>query len=170
LQVAATRGFRGGAGIEGQLLGGYRFSAAQEGDRDSAGHWSAGASLGWQVWALDYAFVPMGQQEASHHFGLRYRFGGPSSPVKEELRPAAVAPTLNDPLAKARALEASGQAVPALNAYAAAIAINPSDLPAWKGMAKLYDRLQRPDFALRCWRAVAHLDPADPEAQEALKK
>jgi hypothetical protein len=200
LQVAATRGFRGAGGIDGQVLGAYRVSFAGNLDSSSSGHWSVGASLGWQAWALDYAFVPMGDLDTSHHVGLRYRFSGPKEeapadpgpapqklvqkprlaqpvpvPVPTPPSPRAVVVTstvvlvLSDDVVRAQALESSDKLFLALEAYKAAVAADPSDLPAWKGLAKLHRRMERPAQSLRCWREVARLDPSDPDALAVLR-
>lgn len=205
LQIAGTRGFRSGD-VDGQILGGYKITFASGLDQGTVGSWSLGASLGWQAWAFDYAFTPMGDLESSHHLGLRYRFSEPArdpiaaAPVVIAAPPPVIAPTplptpaqpepvaltitvdvpgvplpatqvlvLSDDVAKGQALEGQGQARAALKAYAAAVVADPGDLPAWKSMAKLYDRLNRPDLGLRCWREVARLDPADLQAAAAIR-
>ena len=209
LQIAGTRGFSSGD-VDGQILGGYKVTFASGLDQSTVGSWSLGASIGWQAWAFDYAFTPMGDVESSHHLGLRYRFSQPALsasavPLQPVIAapPPVIAPTpmstpspvalaqpepvsvtitvdlpsaapgtqvlvLSDNVAKGQALEAQGQARAALEAYAAAVA-DPRDLPAWKSMAKLYDRLNRPDLGLRCWREVARLDPADLQAAAAIR-
>jgi hypothetical protein len=193
MQLAVTRGFRAGD-FDGQVLGGYRVDFASGLQKDTYGNWALGATLGWQSWAVDYAYVPMGDVDTSHHFGLRYRFNSSSAQAATTppLAPRPITPlplpialptpwptpaalpgtrvlVLSDGVVKGQSLEAQGQARAALEAYAAAAVADPQDLPAWRCMAKLYDRLNRPDLGVRCWREVARIDPADLQAADAIR-
>lgn len=78
LQSALTRGFQAGS-TRGQLLAGYRLEFGGAKEQGALAGWTLGASLNWSALAFDYAFVPMGDLEASQHFGLRYSFGGSGS-------------------------------------------------------------------------------------------
>lgn len=73
-----------------------------------------------------------------------------------------------DPLAQGDALAAQGRDKEAVQAYLAALRQEPADLLAWKALARAYARLQRPDWARRCWQKALQVAPKDAEALAAL--
>jgi hypothetical protein len=72
---------------------------------------------------------------------------------------------LSDGVVKARALEAAGQFGGAATAYVEALKFNPKDLPAWRSLGLLYDRLGKFEWAKRCYMQVLNLDPGDAEVR-----
>jgi hypothetical protein len=74
----------------------------------------------------------------------------------------------SDPLGQGDALAAQGRDKEAVDAYLAALRQEPQDLLAWKALARAYGRLQKPDWAQRCWQRALLLAPKDAEAQAAL--
>jgi len=76
----------------------------------------------------------------------------------------------SDPLGQGNALAAQGRDKEAVEAYLAALKLEPQDLLAWKALARAYGRLQKPDWAERCWQQALQLAPSDAEAQAALSK
>jgi hypothetical protein len=74
----------------------------------------------------------------------------------------------SDPLGQGDALAAQGRDKEAVDAYLEALRLESGDLLAWKALARAYGRLQRADWAQRCWQKALQLAPNDAEAQAAL--
>lgn len=75
---------------------------------------------------------------------------------------------LSDGVAAARGLETAGNVEGALKAYHDAAVADGADAEAWRGMARLYTRVGRADYAKHCWTELLRLDPQDAEAKAGL--
>ena len=69
-----------------------------------------------------------------------------------------------------QALEAKGDTTGASQAYHAALALDPKDGPSWRGLARLYDKAGRQDFAKSCYQGVLRVVPEDEEALQWMKE
>jgi hypothetical protein len=165
---------------------------------DTALGWGDGLRGGFGIhngpWRLDYALGWFGDYGATHHLGLGYQLGANSAPAKAalaQIRPASTLVRTPDrtPLAtpvpvsqtaevavrlistealNARQLEQRGDTSAALQAWRQMAAKDPRDAEAWRGMARAYTALGRPDYAKTCWQSVLNLSPQDPQALQAL--
>jgi tetratricopeptide (TPR) repeat protein len=165
--------------------------------QDLGSRFSGGLGVSLGRYQLDYAYLPWGSFGATHRISLSLlepwaKAAAPAPvpaappPAPAPLRPAVPLPdaaipapapqpaaretrfnVLSDAVVQARALEAAGRLNDALRLYHQA-AQDPSDLGAWKGMAQLYQRAGKADYARQCWQQVLRLDPQDPAAVQAL--
>jgi tetratricopeptide (TPR) repeat protein len=69
-----------------------------------------------------------------------------------------------------RVLEARGDSTGASQAYHAALALDPGDIPSWRALANLYAKSGRPDHAASCYQGLLRASPGDLEATQWLKE
>jgi tetratricopeptide (TPR) repeat protein len=89
-------------------------------------------------------------------------------PVKE--RELINVNLLTPTVAKAKSLASAGQLAAAVQLYRQALAENPGDRVAWRGLASVYERAGRNDYAKACYQAVLKLDEKDAVASAWLAK
>ena len=76
---------------------------------------------------------------------------------------------LSDRVAKAAQLELRGDDHGALAAYLENVLAEPEDHSAWRGLARLCDKMGIVNVAQRAWQEILRVEPNDEEALRALR-